>query len=362
MALFVQVDDVLWDMARPLEGDCSLQIFSFDSAEGRDTFWHSSAHILGEVRILLPMLFTLFWSATPPSSMGCFLSWSCFQAHQTLVHIGDSSSVPVVGRMHDCILLCGVFGGVQALEQEYGCDLCIGPCTTRGEGFYYDGFYGGLTLEEEQYKAIKAKAGWAVKQKQNFERIEVTREQAMKMFDKNPFKVRHQKPLAAVVDCQIEVPLALDIHYRVRSRSRCFESLTSLKQWSCPHMRMVIQQTSACPTSGSRGACFLRRLNPRFALPQIEIIRELPEDKTITVYRCGPLVDLCRGPHIPNTGAVKAFHISKVRSFAAFAVPHSDMQRLCVFPFPSGPLFEFSSVKGGSAVAAPGALLCSFIR
>lgn len=22
---------------------------------------------------------------------------------------------------------------VQALEQEYGCQLCIGPCTTRGE-------------------------------------------------------------------------------------------------------------------------------------------------------------------------------------------------------------------------------------
>jgi hypothetical protein len=50
-----------------------------------------------------------------------------------------------------------------------------------------------------------------------------------------------------------------------------------------------------------------------FVAGQVEIIRELPADKTITVYRCGPLVDLCRGPHIPNTGAVKAFHIAKVR-------------------------------------------------
>lgn len=78
---------------------------------------------------------------------------------------------------------------VQALELEYHCKLCIGPCTTRGEGFYYDAFYGDLTLEEEQYKAIHAKATWAVKQKQNFERIEVTREQALDMFASNPFKV-----------------------------------------------------------------------------------------------------------------------------------------------------------------------------
>ena len=45
---------------------------------------------------------------------------------------------------------------------------------------------------------------------------------------------------------------------------------------------------------------------------QVEIINDLPEDKTITVYRCGPLVDLCRGPHIPNTSFVKAFACLKV--------------------------------------------------
>jgi threonyl-tRNA synthetase len=47
--LIAQVDETLWDMGRPLEGDCKLQMFKFDTTEGRDTFWHSSAHILGEV-------------------------------------------------------------------------------------------------------------------------------------------------------------------------------------------------------------------------------------------------------------------------------------------------------------------------
>lgn len=39
----------LWDMGRPLEGDCKLVFYKFEDDEGRDTFWHSSAHILGQV-------------------------------------------------------------------------------------------------------------------------------------------------------------------------------------------------------------------------------------------------------------------------------------------------------------------------
>jgi threonyl-tRNA synthetase len=170
-ALISQVNGVLWDLNRPLEGDCDLKLFTFDSDEGRDTFWHSSAHILG-----------------------------------------------------------------QSLEITYGCKLCIGPCTTRGEGFYYDAFYGEDSpgLSEQHFDQIVAGAKKAVSEKQDFERIEVTREQALELFAENKFKV--------------------------------------------------------------------------------EIINDLPADKTITVYRCGPLVDLCRGPHIRNTSAAKAFHCSKASS------------------------------------------------
>ena len=54
---------------------------------------------------------------------------------------------------------------------------------------------------------------------------------------------------------------------------------------------------------------------------QVEIINELPEDKTITVYRCGPLVDLCRGPHIPSTGHVKAFSCLRVSWCSSYIFP-----------------------------------------
>ena len=32
--------------------------------------------------------------------------------------------------------------------------------------------------------------------------------------------------------------------------------------------------------------------------------------KTISLYRCGPMVDLCTGPHLPNTGYLKAAAVS----------------------------------------------------
>lgn len=43
-----KVNDELWDLDRPLEGDCSLKLVKFDDDEGKAVFWHSSAHALGE--------------------------------------------------------------------------------------------------------------------------------------------------------------------------------------------------------------------------------------------------------------------------------------------------------------------------
>lgn len=38
----------LWDVFRPLIGDCKLELLKFEDREGKMVFWHSSAHILGE--------------------------------------------------------------------------------------------------------------------------------------------------------------------------------------------------------------------------------------------------------------------------------------------------------------------------
>ena len=40
-----------------------------------------------------------------------------------------------------------------------------------------------------------------------------------------------------------------------------------------------------------------------------ELIRELPEDAVLSFYRQGDFVDLCAGPHLDNTGEVRAFRL-----------------------------------------------------
>lgn len=38
----------LWDLERPLEKSCKLELLDFSDDQGKYVFWHSSAHILGE--------------------------------------------------------------------------------------------------------------------------------------------------------------------------------------------------------------------------------------------------------------------------------------------------------------------------
>ncbi|HHY76033.1 MAG TPA: threonine--tRNA ligase, partial [Firmicutes bacterium] len=45
---------------------------------------------------------------------------------------------------------------------------------------------------------------------------------------------------------------------------------------------------------------------------KVELVEELPEDETITIYRQGEFLDLCAGPHVPSTGMVKAFKLLSV--------------------------------------------------
>ena len=42
---------------------------------------------------------------------------------------------------------------------------------------------------------------------------------------------------------------------------------------------------------------------------KLERLAEIPEDETISAYRDGPFVDLCRGPHVPSTGEIEHFKL-----------------------------------------------------
>lgn len=185
----VKVNGEVRDAFLPIEADCTIQALTFDDEEGKEVFWHSSAHILGE-----------------------------------------------------------------AMELVYAGDLCYGP-TVEG-GFYYDMYMPDKTISSVDLKLVEQVALKAIKEKQPFERLMLTKEQLLELFQNNPFKQR--------------------------------------------------------------------------------IIREKIKSDTASVYRCGTLVDLCRGPHVPNTSLVTSLKITKnSSSYWEGDASKEHLQRVYGISFPS---------------------------
>src|SRR6267142_3487417 len=62
---------------------------------------------------------------------------------------------------------------------------------------------------------------------------------------------------------------------------------------------------------GALGALSERSSPSKFKL---DIIENIPEDETITIYRNGDFTDLCAGPHVMRTGNIGAFRLTNVAS------------------------------------------------
>lgn len=188
--VIARVNGELWDLDRPLEKSCKLELLDFDHPEGKKVFWHSSAHILGE-----------------------------------------------------------------AAEKRYGCSLCIGPPVE--DGFYYEMALPNMAaVTAADYKPLKDIAEKAIRENQKFERLEISKEDLLEMFKYNKYK------------------------------------------------QHIINDKIADGTS-------------------------------TTVYRCGPLIDLCRGPHVPTTGRIKAFEIMKnSASYFLGDAKNDSLQRIYGVSFP----------------------------
>lgn len=46
--LVASINDKVWDLERPLTDDCAIKLFTWDDREGKETYWHSSAHLMAE--------------------------------------------------------------------------------------------------------------------------------------------------------------------------------------------------------------------------------------------------------------------------------------------------------------------------
>uniref|UniRef100_A0A2K5TWG2 threonine--tRNA ligase n=1 Tax=Macaca fascicularis TaxID=9541 RepID=A0A2K5TWG2_MACFA len=192
--VIAKVNGELWDLDRPLEGDSSLELLTFDNEEAQAVYWHSSAHILGE-----------------------------------------------------------------AMELYYGGHLCYGPPIENG--FYYDMFIEDRAVSSTELSALENICKTIIKEKQPFERLEVSKEILLEMFKYNKFKCR--------------------------------------------------------------------------------ILNEKVDTATTTVYRCGPLIDLCKGPHVRHTGKIKTIKIFKNSSTYWEGNPEMEtLQRIYGISFPDNKMMR----------------------
>lgn len=147
----------------------------------------------------------------------------------------------------------------QALEFQYRdalVHLSDGPALADG-GFFYDALLhdkttgAARTISLDDLPAVTKVCRQAVTFDQPFERIDVPIAFARKVFAGNPFK---QQILDRIAAAGVSSPCATNANADSAS-------------------------ASASASSAS-------------------------EEPTVSLYRCGPLVDLCRGPHVPSTGRI----------------------------------------------------------
>ncbi|XP_032128099.1 threonine--tRNA ligase 2, cytoplasmic-like [Sapajus apella] len=147
----------------------------------------------------------------------------------------------------------------EAMELYYGGHLCYGPPIENG--FYYDMFIEDRAVSSTELSALENICKAIIKEKQPFERLEVSKEILLEMFKYNKFKCR--------------------------------------------------------------------------------ILNEKVNTATTTVYRCGPLIDLCKGPHVRHTGKIKTIKIFKNSSTYWEGNPEMEtLQRIYGISFPDNKMMR----------------------
>ncbi|MFB6365923.1 threonine--tRNA ligase [Paenibacillus elgii] len=96
-------------------------------------------------------------------------------------------------------------------------------------------------------------------------------------------------------DIDIEKPLSVD------DLSSIEQEMERIVRENVPITRRVVSRDEAVQT-------FEALEDPL----KLELIRDLPDEAVLTLYEQGEFVDLCRGPHLPSTGRIKAFKLLSV--------------------------------------------------
>jgi len=95
-------------------------------------------------------------------------------------------------------------------------------------------------------------------------------------------------------DFDIERPLTPE------DLSRIEDEMRKIIKENSPFVRKILKKEEALK--------LFEKLNEPY---KIELLRDIP-DEEVTVYEEGDFVDLCRGPHVPSSGFIKAFKLLSI--------------------------------------------------
>ena len=79
------------------------------------------------------------------------------------------------------------------------------------------------------------------------------------------------------------------------------KKMVELSSQNIPVQRSVLSRPDAITLFEEKGEKY-----------KVEIIDSIPGDEDLSFYEMGGFIDLCRGPHVPATGHIKAFKLTKV--------------------------------------------------
>ncbi len=110
-----------------------------------------------------------------------------------------------------------------------------------------------------------------------------------------------QVTIGPVIENGFYYDFAYERPFTSEDLTRIEKRMGELAKKDLPVNRLVMTREEAVAAFKAMGEAY-----------KIEIINDLPASEEISVYRQGEWMDLCRGPHVPSTGRLKAFKLMRV--------------------------------------------------
>lgn len=110
-----------------------------------------------------------------------------------------------------------------------------------------------------------------------------------------------QVTIGPVIDDGFYYDFAFDRPFTPEDLEKIEARMKELAAQDIPVERSVMGRDEAVRTFEQMGETY-----------KVQIIESIPGEEELSFYRQGEFLDLCRGPHVPSTGKLKAFKLTKV--------------------------------------------------